>query len=68
MHAYERIRMTVDEDSFEEWEKDMEFVNPLEFRGYEEKVKSLKEKTGLFRSCCDRKSIYRGQSGGDRGV
>lgn len=39
MHAYERIRMTVDEDSFEEWEKDMEFVNPLEFRGYEEKVK-----------------------------
>ena len=47
MHAYERIRMTVDEDSFEEWEKDMEFVNPLEFKGYEEKVKSLKEKTGL---------------------
>lgn len=47
VHAYERIRMTVDEDSFEEWEKDMEFVNPLEFRGYEEKVKSLKEKTGL---------------------
>ena len=47
VHAYERIRMTVDEDSFEEWEKDMEFVNPLEFKGYEEKVKSLKEKTGL---------------------
>ena len=60
VHAYERIRMTVDEDSFEEWEKDMEFVNPLEFRGYEEKVKSLKEKTGLSEAVVTGKAAIEG--------
>ena len=60
VHAYERIRMTVDEDSFEEWEKDMEFVNPLEFRGYEEKIKSLKEKTGLSEAVVTGKASIEG--------
>ena len=60
VHAYERIRRTVDEDSFEEWEKDMEFVNPLEFRGYEEKVKSLKEKTGLSEAVVTGKASIEG--------
>ena len=60
VHAYERIRMTVDEDSFEEWEKDMQFVNPLEFKGYEEKVKSLKEKTGLSEAVVTGKASIEG--------
>ena len=60
VHAYERIRMTVDEDSFEEWEKDMEFVNPLEFKGYEEKVKSLKEKTELSEAVVTGKASIEG--------
>ena len=60
VHAYERIRMTVDEDSFEEWEKDMDFVNPLEFKGYEEKVKSLKEKTGLSEAVVTGKASIEG--------
>lgn len=60
VHAYERIRMTVDEDSFEEWEKDMEFVNPLEFKGYEEKVKSLKGKTGLSEAVVTGKASIEG--------
>ena len=60
VHAYERIRMTVDEDSFEEWEKDIEFVNPLEFKGYEEKVKSLKEKTGLSEAVVTGKASIEG--------
>lgn len=60
VHAYERIQMTVDEDSFEEWEKDMEFVNPLEFKGYEEKVKSLKEKTGLSEAVVTGKASIEG--------
>lgn len=60
VHAYERIRMTVDEDSFEEWEKDMEFVNPLEFKGYEEKVKSMKEKTGLSEAVVTGKASIEG--------
>lgn len=47
VHARERIRMIVDENTFEEWDGKMEFVNPLQFKGYEGKVKSIQEKTGL---------------------
>lgn len=39
--------MVADENTFEEWDARMEFVNPLQFKGYEGKVKSLQEKTGL---------------------
>ena len=47
VHAYRRIEMIADEGSFEEWDKEMDFVNPLEFRGYEEKISALKERTNL---------------------
>lgn len=47
VHAYRRIEMIADEGSFEEWDKEMEFVNPLDFHGYEEKIGHLKERTGL---------------------
>lgn len=47
MHAYRRIEMTVDEGSFEEWDKDMISQNPLGYKGYEEKLNFIREKTGL---------------------
>ena len=47
MHAYRRIEMLVDEGTFEEWNKTMEFSNPLNFPGYEKKVQAAKEKTRL---------------------
>ncbi len=47
VHAYRRVEMLADEGSFEEWDQDMDFVNPLEFKGYEEKVNMLKERTKL---------------------
>lgn len=47
VHAYRRIEMIADEGTFEEWDKEMDFVNPLDFRGYEEKIESLKERTHL---------------------
>ncbi len=47
VHAYRRIEMIADEGSFEEWDKEMDFVNPLDFKGYEEKVEHLKERTNL---------------------
>lgn len=47
VHAYRRIEMTVDEGSFEEWDKDMVSQNPLGYRGYEEKLDSVRLKTGL---------------------
>lgn len=60
VHAWERIRMTVDEDTFEEWDAQMDFVNPLQFKGYENKVKTLKEKTGLDEAVLTGKGIIQG--------
>ena len=42
-----RIEELVEPDSFEEWDRGLETRNPLLFKGYEEKVKDLQEKTGL---------------------
>lgn len=47
VHAYRRFEMIADEGSFEEWDKEMDFVNPLDFPGYEEKIAHLKERTNL---------------------
>lgn len=47
VHAYRRIEMLMDEGTFEEWNKEMEFSNPLDFPGYEKKVQAAKEKTKL---------------------
>jgi len=47
VHAYRRIEMLLDAGSFEEWNREMEFSNPLDFPGYEKKVAATKEKTGL---------------------
>lgn len=45
--AYRRIRMIADRKSFVEWDAHMEEHNPLQYKGYEEKIRSLREKTGL---------------------
>uniref|UniRef100_UPI004056CA1B acetyl-CoA carboxylase carboxyltransferase subunit alpha n=1 Tax=Acetatifactor sp. TaxID=1872090 RepID=UPI004056CA1B len=42
-----RIKMITEEDSFEEWDTGMDTRNPLEYKGYEEKIAALREKTGL---------------------
>ncbi len=47
VHAYRRIEMIVDDGTFEEWNKEMPFENPLNFPGYEKKVNAAKEKTKL---------------------
>ncbi len=47
MPAYLRIRRIVDPDSFEEWDMGLRTANPLQYRGYAEKVDALREKTGL---------------------
>ena len=47
VHARRRIEMITDEGSFEEWDSDLQGGNPLEYKGYEEKLKKLQEKTGL---------------------
>ena len=47
IHARRRIEMITDEGSFEEWNETMPVSNPLCYKGYEEKLKQLQEKTGL---------------------
>lgn len=43
----QRIEELVEPGTFKVWDKDLETANPLKFRGYEEKIRDLKEKTGL---------------------
>lgn len=47
MGSRERIELLADEGSFEETDADLVSANPLGFAGYEEKIKSLREKTQL---------------------
>ena len=47
VHAYRRIDMLADEGSFIEWDKKMKEVNPLNYKGYEEKLAIIREKTHL---------------------
>lgn len=47
MHARRRVEMIADEESFQEWDMDLETGNPLDCRGYEEKIALLRERTGL---------------------
>ncbi len=47
VHAYRRIEMLVDEGTFEEWNKEVPFSNPLNFPNYEKKVAAAREKTKL---------------------
>lgn len=47
IHAYRRIQMLMDPGSFEEWNKEMPFSNPLDFPGYEKKVAAARERSNL---------------------
>lgn len=47
VHAYRRIEMLIDENTFEEWNKEMPFSNPLKFPGYEKKVAAARERSRL---------------------
>lgn len=45
--AYRRIDMIADEGSFVEWDEELETKNPLQYKGYEEKIEMLQKRTGL---------------------
>lgn len=47
LSAQERIEITVDKDSFNEFDADMISGNPIDFPNYLEKKAELREKTGL---------------------
>lgn len=47
INSFQRMALVFDEGSYRELYKTTKFVNPLNFPGYEEKIKSLQETTGL---------------------
>ena len=47
IHAKRRIKLLADPGSFEEWNKELPVVNPLDFPEYEQKLWEVKESTGL---------------------
>jgi acetyl-CoA carboxylase carboxyl transferase subunit beta len=47
MNARERIEFIIDTGTFRELDKNIISVNPLDFEGYEEKIKGIMEKTEL---------------------
>jgi len=61
VHAYRRIEMLVDEGTFEEWNAEMEFSNPLDFPGYERKIQAAKERTKLNEAIVTGKGKIGGQ-------
>lgn len=61
IQAYRRLQMIADEDTFEEWDKELTGQNPMGYKGYEEKIQSLKEKTGLNEAVVTGKAKINGQ-------
>ena len=61
VHAYRRIEMIADENSFEEWDMDLQTEKPLDYKGYEEKIEKLQEKTGLREAVVTGKATILGQ-------
>jgi len=59
--AHQRISMVLDEDTFSEWDTDLITTNPLDFKGYEEKVIALKESTGLSEAIITGRGKIHGQ-------
>lgn len=47
IHAYRRIQMVADEGSFQEWDESLVGENPMEYRGYLEKLTQAQGKTLL---------------------
>lgn len=47
LSARERLELTIDKNSFVEYDATMESKNPIEFEGYPDKIADMQEKTGL---------------------
>lgn len=45
--AFERLKLTADKDSFEEFDGSLKTLNPIDFPGYEDKIRKLQKTTGL---------------------
>lgn len=55
-----RIRMIIDEGTFEEWDADLESTDPLHFPGYKKKLENLKQLTDLSEAVVTGKGTING--------
>lgn len=61
LSAKERLDITIDKNSLEEFDKDMTAKNPIDFPDYEKKLESMREKTGLKDAVITGKATIRGE-------
>lgn len=61
LSARERLDITIDKESFKEFDADMTSKNPIGFPDYEEKIGKLQEKTGLKEAVLTGKARIRGE-------
>ncbi len=59
--ARERLDITIDKGSLEEFDKDMISCNPIDFPDYEKKQQALREKTGLKDAVITGRAKIRGE-------
>ncbi|WP_099467562.1 acetyl-CoA carboxylase carboxyltransferase subunit alpha [Konateibacter massiliensis] len=59
--AKTRISMVVDKGSFVEWNAGIENTNPLNFKGYKEKIEKLQEQTNLDESVITGEALIHGE-------
>lgn len=59
--ARERLNITIDKGSLEEFDADMISKNPIDFPGYDKKQQALREKTGLKDAVITGKATIRGE-------
>ncbi|WP_086311971.1 acetyl-coenzyme A carboxylase carboxyl transferase subunit beta [Enterococcus sp. 7F3_DIV0205] len=59
--AWERLALTVDEKSFEEWDTDLVTKDPLDFPDYLDKIAIMQEKTELHEAVLTGKAKIDGQ-------
>jgi acetyl-CoA carboxylase carboxyl transferase subunit beta len=59
--AWERLALTIDEKSFEEWDNDLRTKDPLNFPDYLEKIAAMQEKTELNEAVLTGKATIDGQ-------
>lgn len=60
IRAQKRIELTIDEDSFEEWNQDIPFENPLDFPEYDTKIQKAQKNTKLHEAVLTGKGLIDG--------
>ncbi len=60
MDAFSRAALIIDEGSLQQWDTHLTTKNPLDYKGYEKKIISLKEKTGLDEAVLTGKASIKG--------